>query len=46
MSKVDLKTIADWVGHEDLELIAKIYSHLSDQHKIEQAATVRFDAAA
>jgi integrase len=46
MSGVDLLTIADWVGHEDVDLIARIYAHLCDEHKIKQATKVNFDTAA
>jgi integrase len=46
MSGVDLLTIADWVGHEDVDLIARIYAHLCDEHKIKQATKVDFNTAA
>jgi integrase len=41
MSKIDYKTIAEWVGHKDGGvLIGKIYSHLNDAHSTAQAALV------
>ncbi len=45
MSGIDLLTIKEWVGHEDVDLIARVYGHLSDQHRINQAAKVNFETA-
>jgi integrase len=43
MSKVDLVTIADWVGHEDINLIARIYTQITNEHSARQAASVSFE---
>ena len=43
MSGIDYMTIAEWVGHQDGGiLIGKVYGHLADTHKKEQAARVNF----
>ena len=43
MSKVDIHTVASWLGHRDNGvLLAKTYSHLLNEHKKEQAALVKF----
>ena len=43
MSKVDVHTVAAWLGHKDNGvLLAKTYSHLLGQHKREQAQRVSF----
>jgi integrase len=43
MSGIDFMTIAEWVGHRDGGvLIGKVYGHLADAHKKEQAQRVNF----
>jgi len=43
MSKVDIHTVANWLGHRDNGvLLAKTYSHLLNEHKREQAQLVKF----
>jgi integrase len=43
MSKVDVHTVASWLGHKDNGvLLAKTYSHLLNEHKREQAQRVTF----
>ena len=43
MSKVDIHTVASWLGHKDNGvLLAKTYSHLLNEHKREQAQRVNF----
>lgn len=43
MSGIDYMTIAEWVGHQDGGmLIGKVYGHLADSHKKEQAQRVNF----
>jgi integrase len=43
MSKVDVHTVASWLGHKDNGvLLAKTYSHLLGEHKREQAKRVNF----
>jgi len=43
MSKVDVHTVASWLGHRDNGiLLAKTYSHLLNEHKREQAQRVNF----
>ena len=43
MSKVDIHTVASWLGHRDNGvLLAKTYSHLLNDHKREQAQLVSF----
>jgi len=43
MSKVDVHTVAAWLGHQDNGvLLAKTYSHLLNEHKREQAQRVTF----
>lgn len=43
MSKVDVHTVAAWLGHKDNGvLLAKTYSHLLGEHKREQAQRVAF----
>ncbi len=43
MSKVDIHTVASWLGHRDNGvLLAKTYSHLLNEHKREQAQRVSF----
>lgn len=43
MSKVDVHTVASWLGHKDNGvLLAKTYSHLLNEHKREQAQRVVF----
>lgn len=43
MSKVDVHTVAAWLGHKDNGvLLAKTYSHLLGAHKAEQARQVNF----
>ena len=46
MSGIDYMTIAAWVGHRDGGvLIGKVYGHLADSHKKEQAAKLNFGPA-
>lgn len=46
MSKVDVHTVASWLGHKDNGiLLAKTYSHLLNEHKREQAQRVNFGPA-
>jgi integrase len=46
MSGLDYMTIAAWVGHQDGGvLIGKVYGHLADSHKKEQAARLNFGPA-
>jgi integrase len=43
MSGIDFMTIASWVGHRDGGiLIGKVYGHLADSHKKEQAQRLNF----
>ena len=43
MSKVDVHTVASWLGHRDNGvLLSKTYSHLLNDHKREQAQLVSF----
>jgi integrase len=43
MSKVDVHTVASWLGHRDNGvLLARTYSHLLNEHKREQAQRVNF----
>jgi integrase len=43
MSKVDLQTVAAWLGHRDHGvLLSRVYSHLLNEHKAEQAKLVSF----
>jgi integrase len=43
MSKVDVHTVASWLGHKDNGvLLAKTYSHLLNEHKREQVQRVNF----
>ena len=43
MSGIDYMTIAEWVGHRDGGiLIGKVYGHLADSHKKQQAQRVKF----
>jgi integrase len=43
MSGIDYMTIAEWVGHRDGGvLIGKVYGHLADAHKKEQAQRLNF----
>ena len=43
MSKVDIQTVASWLGHRDNGvLLAKTYSHLLNDHKKAQAKLVSF----
>jgi integrase len=43
MSGIDFKTVSQWLGHRDGGfLVCKVYSHLSDAHKREQAQRVNF----
>ena len=43
MSKVDVHTVASWLGHKDNGvLLAKTYSHLLNEHKRTQAQLVNF----
>ena len=37
MKGVDMLTLSQWLGHVDTSLIAKVYSHLDNTHKAEQA---------
>lgn len=42
-SGVDVKTVAEWVGHQDGgALILKTYAHLRNEHSQKMAAKVRF----
>jgi integrase len=42
-SGIDFATVARWLGHRDGgALLAKVYSHLRDQHSQEQAGKVKF----
>ena len=46
MSGIDFMTIAEWVGHRDGGiLIGKVYGHLADTHKKEQAQRLNFGPA-
>jgi len=46
MSGIDFMTIAAWVGHKDGGiLIGKVYGHLADSHKREQAQRLNFGPA-
>jgi hypothetical protein len=46
MSGLDYMTIAAWVGHKDGGvLIGRVYGHLADAHKREQAQRVSFGPA-
>jgi integrase len=46
MSGLDYMTIAAWVGHKDGGiLIGKVYGHLADEHKREQAQRLNFGPA-
>jgi integrase len=46
MSGIDYMTIAEWVGHRDGGiLIGKVYGHLADAHKKEQAQRLNFGPA-
>lgn len=46
MSGIDYMTIAEWVGHRDGGvLIGKVYGHLADTHKKEQAQRLNFGPA-
>lgn len=46
MSGIDYMTIAEWVGHRDGGiLIGKVYGHLADSHKKEQAQRLNFGPA-
>jgi integrase len=43
MSGIDFKTVSQWLGHRDGGyLVCKVYSHLSDAHKKEQAQRLNF----
>ena len=43
MSGIDYMTIAEWAGHQDGGiLIGKVYGHLANEHKKEQAQRVNF----
>jgi integrase len=43
MSKVDVHTVASWLGHQDNGvLLAQTYSHLLNEHKQAQAKHVTF----
>ena len=43
MSKVDIHTVASWLGHKDNGvLLAKTYSHLLNEHKRAEATKVNF----
>jgi len=45
MSGIDFKTVSQWLGHRDGGfLVCKVYSHLSDAHKREQAQRVSFES--
>ena len=47
MSGIDYMTIAEWVGHRDGGiLIGKVYGHLADSHKKEQAQRLNFGPVA
>lgn len=44
MAGIDFMTIAKWVGHKDNGmLVAKVYGHLSDDHKRRQAERLKFN---
>ena len=44
MSAVDFMTVAAWVGHKDGGvLIGKVYGHLADEHKKQQARKLTFE---
>lgn len=46
MSGIDFMTIAGWVGHKDGGiLIGKVYGHLADEHRKQQAARLTFSPA-
>ncbi len=43
MCGIDYMTIAKWVGHKDGGiLIGKVYGHLADEHRKQQAARLTF----
>lgn len=43
MAGIDFMTIAGWVGHKDGGiLIGKVYGHLADEHRKQQAARLTF----
>lgn len=43
MSGIDFMTIAQWVGHADGGvLVGKVYGHLADEHRHEQAKRAQF----
>ena len=47
MSGIDYVPIAEWGGHpEGGVLIGKVYGHLADTHKKEQAARLNFGRTA
>ncbi|HEV2211093.1 MAG TPA: site-specific integrase [Verrucomicrobiae bacterium] len=47
MAGLDYLTIASWVGHQDGGvLIGKVYGHLADSHKKEQAQKLTFQSPA
>ena len=46
MGGIDFKTVSEWLGHRDGgALVCKVYSHLSDAHKREQASKLSFKTA-
>lgn len=45
MSGIDSLTCSKWVGHSDMQLIAKIYAHLNDEHSQEQITKLDFGVA-
>jgi integrase len=46
-SKVDIPTVANWLGHKDGGVLAmRTYGHLRREHSMEQAKMVRFDTVA
>jgi integrase len=44
MAKIDLLTIASWVGHADTVLIGRVYGHLNDSHKKQEAQKLVFNS--
>ena len=41
MSKIDLFTIAKWVGHRGIKMIEDVYGHLRTDYRLEQMSKVR-----
>jgi len=44
MSRIDFKTIAEWLGHQDGGmLVGKVYGHLLPEHKQRMAERLVFN---